>query len=59
MDKHMKNEIIMRLLKVISIVGNTAIYMLYFYFSSPTLRQIDMHLTPYILFTAIFFMILM
>ncbi len=59
MDKHMKNEIIMRLLKVVSVVGNTALFMLYFYFSSPTLRQIDKHLTPYILFTLIFFMILM
>lgn len=59
MDKHMKNEIIMRLLKVVSVVGNTALFMLYFYFSSPTLRQIDKHLTPYILFTLIFFVILM
>ena len=55
MDKHMKNEIIMRLLKAISIVGNTALFMLYFYLSSPTLRQVDKHLTPYILFTLIFF----
>lgn len=55
MDKHMKNEIIMRLLKAISIVGNTALFMLYFYLSSPTLQQIDRHLTPYILFTLIFF----
>lgn len=59
MDKHMKNEIMMRLLKAVSVVGNTAIFMLYFYFSSPTLRQIDRHLTPYILFALIFFMILM
>ena len=57
MDKHMKNEIIMRLLKVVSIVGNTALFMLYFYLSSPTLRQIDKHLTPYILFTLIFLII--
>lgn len=55
MDKHMKNEIIMRLLKAISVVGNTALFMLYFYLSSPTLRQVDKHLTPYILFTLIFF----
>lgn len=55
MDKHMKNEIIMRLLKAISVVGNTALFMLYFYLSSPTLRQVDKHLTPYILFMLIFF----
>ena len=55
----MKNEIIMRLLKVVSVVGNTALFMLYFYFSSPTLRQVDKHLTPYVLFTLIFFVILM
>ncbi len=58
MDKHMKNEIIMRLLKAVSVIGNTALFMLYFYFSSPTLRQIDKHLIPYILFTLIFFVIL-
>lgn len=55
MDKHMKNEIIMRLLKGISIVGNTALFMMYFYLSSPALQQVDKHLTPYILFTLIFF----
>lgn len=55
MDKHMKNEIIMRLLKGISIVGNTALFMTYFYLSSPALQQVDKHLTPYILFTLIFF----
>lgn len=55
MDKHMKNEIIMRLLKAISIVGNTALFMMYFYLSSPALQQVDKHLTPYILFTLIFF----
>ncbi|MDE6745254.1 MAG: hypothetical protein K2J72_01310, partial [Oscillospiraceae bacterium] len=54
----MKNEIIMRLSKVISVLGNTALFMLYFYFSSPTLRQIDKHLTPYCLFTVIFLIIL-
>lgn len=54
MDKHMKNEIIMRLLKAVSVIGNTALFMLYFYLSSPTLQQIDLHLTPYILFTLIF-----
>lgn len=58
MDKHMKNEIIMRLLKVLSLLGNTALFMLYFYFSSPTLQQIDKHLTPYFLFTIIFLVIL-
>ncbi|MCM1059364.1 MAG: sugar transferase [Eubacterium sp.] len=58
MDKHMKNEIIMRLLKVVSTLGNTALFMLYFYFSSPTLRQIDRHLTPYLLFAVIFLIIL-
>lgn len=54
MDKHMKNEIIMRLLKAVSVIGNTALFMLYFYLSSPTLQQIDLHLTPYILFMMIF-----
>ncbi len=57
MDKHMKNEVIMRLLKAVSIVGNTALFMMYFYFSSPALQQIDMHLTPYILFALIFLVI--
>lgn len=57
MDKHIKKEIIMRLLKVVSIVGNTAIFMLYFYFSSPALQQVNEHLTPYILFTVIFLII--
>ena len=54
MDKHMKNEVIMQLLKVLSVFGNTALFMLYFYLSSPALQQIDKHLTPYILFTLIF-----
>lgn len=58
MDKHMKSEIIMRLLKVISLLVNTALFMLYFYLSSPALRQIDKHLTPYFLFTVIFLIIL-
>ena len=58
MDKHMKNEIIMRLIKVVSILGNTALFMLYFYLSSPSLRQIGKHLTPYFLFTIIFLVIL-
>jgi len=58
MDKHMKNEIIMRLLKSVSVVGNVALFMLYFYFSSPILQQINMHLTPYFLFTLIFFVLL-
>ncbi len=57
MDKHMKNEVIMRLLKAVSIVGNTALFMMYFYFSSPALQQIDRHLTPYILFVLIFLVI--
>jgi len=54
----MKNEIIMRLLKAASLLGNTALFMLYFYISSPALQEIDKHLTPYILFTAIFLIIL-
>lgn len=54
MDKHMKNEIIMRLFKAASILGNTLLFMLYFYASSPTLRQINRHLTPYALFALIF-----
>lgn len=54
----MKNEIIMRLLKVLSLLVNTALFMMYFYFSSPTLQQIDKHLTPYFLFTIIFLVIL-
>lgn len=58
MDKHIKNEVIMRMLKVVSVVGNTALFMLYFYFSSPTLQQIDRHLTPYFLFAVIFLVIL-
>lgn len=58
MDKHMKNEIIMRLLKAVSIVGNTVLFMLYFYFSSPALQQINKHFTPYILFAVIFFVLL-
>ncbi len=58
MDKHMKNEIIMRLFKVASLLGNTVLFMLYFYISSPILREIDKHLTPYVLFAAIFIIIL-
>lgn len=54
MDKHMKNEIIMRLLKAVSVIGNTALFMLYFYLSSPALQQIDLHLILYILFMLIF-----
>ncbi|MDE5860453.1 MAG: hypothetical protein K2H23_08765, partial [Oscillospiraceae bacterium] len=53
----MKNEIIMRLLKVVSVLINTALFMLYFYLSSSTLQEIDKHLTPYILFTLIFLII--
>lgn len=58
MDKHMKNEIIMRLFKVVSVLGNTVLFMLYFYISSPALREVNKHLTPYILFAVIFLIIL-
>ncbi len=58
MDKHMKNEIIMWLCKAVSLLGNTLLFMLYFYISSPALREIDKHLAPYILFAAIFIIIL-
>lgn len=54
MDKHMKNEIIMWLLKAISVLENTALFMLYFYLSSPTLRQIISHWKAYVLFALIF-----
>lgn len=57
MDKHMKNEIIMRLLKAVNVLGNTALFMLYFYFSSPTLQEIHKHLTPFFLFTVIFIIV--
>lgn len=54
MDKHMKNEIIMWLLKALSVLENTALFMLYFYFSSPTLQRIISHWKAYVLFALIF-----
>lgn len=57
MDKRIKNEIIMQLAKAVSVLGNTALFMIYFYLSSPTLQQIGGHLKPYFLFAAIFLII--
>lgn len=54
MDKHMKKEIVMRIFKAVSVLVNTVLFMLYFYFSSPSLRPINKHMIPYTLFFIIF-----
>lgn len=59
MNRHMKNEIIMRILKCMSLLGNTALFMAYFFITSPSLWQIGKHLTPYCIFAVLFLFMLM
>lgn len=59
MNRHMKNEIIMRILKSMCLFGNTALFMAYFFITSPALWQIGRHLRPYCIFTVLFLFLLM
>ncbi|MDE6762564.1 MAG: sugar transferase [Oscillospiraceae bacterium] len=59
MNRHMKNEIIMRILKCMSLLGNTALFMAYFFITSPSLWHISRHLTPYCTFTVLFLFLFM
>ena len=58
MNKHIKNEIIMRLLKTVSVLGNAALFMLYFRLSSPDFHRFIDHYKAYIFFAIIFPVIL-